>query len=498
MKPARVTVDPRFRVGEVDPRLFGSFAEHFGRCIYTGIYEPDHPTADEHGFRSDTADLVRELGVPIIRYPGGNFVSSYNWEDGIGPRDQRPVRLDGNWRAIEDNQVGTDEFCSWSRRVGSEPMMAVNLGSRDMDAAAALVEYCNHPGGTYWSDLRRTNGFSDPHDVRVWCLGNELDGLHQVGHKTAYEYGRIAAESAKAMRMVDPTIELAACGSLHPRVSTAFSWESTVLEEAYEFIDYLSIHVYHSQRGDDRASFLACAMDMDRFIDDVVATIDFARARGRHKKRINIAFDEWNVWYHNRSEEEGEWQKAPRQSENFYNVADAVVVGNLLMSLLRHADRVHIGCLAQLVNAIAPIHTEPGGPAWRLPTYHPFALTSRYARGTVLQTLVDSPRYESRWFGDTPTLDSVVLESDGGLTVLAVNRDQTAPLPVEFDLRGWPDLVAASHVYVAEDDPEVTNTQEVQDRVVPHSSSGLKVEDGILRVELPALSWNLLRVGSVS
>ncbi|OIV36409.1 alpha-L-arabinofuranosidase [Mangrovactinospora gilvigrisea] len=496
--PARIDLDPRWTVGDVDPRLFGSFVEHYGRCVYTGIYEPEHPTADAEGFRGDTAELVRELGVPILRYPGGNFVSSYQWEDGIGPRDKRPVRLDGNWRALEDNQVGTDEFLSWTKRVGSEAMMAVNLGNRGTQAAMDLVEYCNHPSGSYWSDLRRANGYKDPHDVRVWCLGNEMDGLHQVGHKTAYEYGRLAAETAKAMRMIDPGLELVACGSLHPRVATAFSWESEVLEHSYEFIDYLAIHAYYEQRGEDRDSFLAAAIDMDRFIESIVATLDFAKARGRHKKQVNISFDEWNVWYNDAGEVAGQdFRKAPRQSENMYNVADAVVVGNLLISLLKHADRVKMGCLAQLVNAIAPIHTEPGGAAWRLPTFHPFALTSAHGRGTVLNTLVTSPRYETRWFGpDTPQLDAVAVRAEDGesVTVFAVNRSRESALPVEVDLRGFPGLTRVSQVVLADEDPEATNTAERPDRVVPRSVSGARVDGGTLSALLPPLSWNMLTV----
>lgn len=281
MSEARITVDPAFRVGPVDPRVYGSFVEHLGRCVYTGIYEPEHPTADRHGFREDVADLTRELGVPIIRYPGGNFVSGYRWEDGIGPVEQRPVRLDLAWRSIEPNEVGTDEFCAWTRRVGSAPMLAVNLGTRGPDAAAELVEYCNHPGGTYWSDQRVKNGAAEPHDVRVWCLGNEMDGYWQIGHKTAAEYGRVAAETAKAMRLVDPAIELVACGSSGASMPTFGAWEATVLGHCYEYVDYVSLHSYYTVHDQDRASFLACAAGMDDFIDAVVATVDHVRAKGR-------------------------------------------------------------------------------------------------------------------------------------------------------------------------------------------------------------------------
>src|SRR3982751_3535192 len=295
MQHAALTIDPAFQVCEVDPRIYGSFVEHMGRCVYTGIYEPGHATSDGDGFRGDVAELVRELGVPLLRYPGGNFVSGYNWEDGIGPRADRPRRLHLAWRAIETNQVGTDDFLGWAREVGSTPMMAVNLGTRGVDAARNLVEYCNHPSGTQWSDLRRQNGSPDPHGIKLWCLGNEVDGPWQIGHKTAPEYARLAAETAKAMRRVDPTIELSAVGSSHQRMPTFGTWEATVLEETYDLVDYVSLHSYYEELGGDRDSFLARAVEFDQFIEAVVATCDAVRARGRHSKRIHLSVDEWNV-----------------------------------------------------------------------------------------------------------------------------------------------------------------------------------------------------------
>jgi alpha-N-arabinofuranosidase len=496
VRSARLVVDPAFRVGEVDPRLYGSFVEHLGRCVYTGIYEPGHQSADQDGFREDVAELTRELGVPILRYPGGNFVSGYRWEDGVGPKDQRPTRLELAWRSIEPNEVGTDEFCRWTRQVGSEPMLAVNLGTRGADAAARLVEYCNHPGGTYWSDLRRKNGSVEPHDVRVWCLGNEMDGDWQIGHKTADEYGRLAAETAKAMRLVDPTIELVACGSSNSRMPTFGSWEATVLEHCYEYVDYISLHSYYQERKGDKASFLACAIDMDNFIEAVVSTADYVRAKGRHKKRVNLSFDEWNVWYQVGTEADHDWEHAPRLVEDEYNLTDAVVVGNLLISLLRHADRVNMACLAQLVNAIGAIRSEPNGPAWRQTIFHPFALTSRYGRGTVLRTVATGPSYETSWFGEVPVLDSVAVESPDAseITVFAVNRDQQESLPLTVDLRGYPGLRVAEHTYVGGSDPQATNNIEYPDQIGPQQDRPSTVDSGQLELVLPPLSWNMIRV----
>jgi alpha-N-arabinofuranosidase len=498
MPAASLTIDPAFGIGDVDPRLYGSFVEHLGRCVYTGVFEPGHETADERGFRQDVAGLVRELGVPIIRYPGGNFVSGYNWEDGVGPVEQRPTKLELAWRSIETNQFGTDEFARWAAGVGAEPLLAINLGTRGIDAARNLVEYCNHPGGTYWSDLRRANGSPRPHGVKVWCLGNEMDGPWQIGRQTAYEYGRLAHETGKVMRLVDPGIELAACGSSHRGMPTFGSWEREVLTEAYDTVDYLSMHAYYQQHGDDRGSFLACATDMDEAIESVIATADHVRAVGRHRKRIGISFDEWNVWYQSRFEGEPErdWQQAPRLIEDVYSVTDAVVVGNLLISLLRHADRVRIGCLAQLVNVIAPIMTDPGGSAWRQASYHPFALTSRYGRGTVLRVEPSGDGYQTVAYGDVPYLDAVAVLSPetGELRVFAVNRHQREPLILDIDVRSLPGLALATQVALADDDPDAVNTADHPDRVVPHALPDRTVDNGHLRTELPPLSWNLIRL----
>ncbi|MEV6490026.1 alpha-N-arabinofuranosidase [Actinoplanes sp. NPDC051633] len=492
MLNASFTVDPSFRVGEVDPRLYGSFVEHMGRCVYTGIYEPGHPSADADGFRTDTADLVRELGVPIVRYPGGNFVSGYRWEDGIGPRDERPTRLDLAWRSIETNQVGVQEFAKWAAGVGVEPMMAVNLGTRGIDAARSLVEFCNLPGGTYWSDLRG----GDPYGVKVWCLGNEMDGPWQIGHKTASEYARLAHETGKAMRLVDPTIELVACGSSHLSMPTFGEWERTVLTETYDVADYISMHAYYQQRGDDRDSFLAAAAGMDRFIDAVVSTADHVRAVGRHSKKMNISFDEWNVWYQSRfaGERNLTIEETPRLIEDVYSVTDAVVVGNLLISLLRHADRVKIACLAQLVNVIAPIMTEPGGPAWRQPSFHPIALTAKHGHGTVLRVEPTAPMYDTEEQGEQPLLDAVAVQGPSGVTIFAVNRSQTEPMAVDVDLRSLTSLTSATHTALSDDDPDAINTMDEPERVTTRRLDDPKLDGGRLQAVLPALSWNMIQV----
>ena len=345
--------------------------------------------------------------MPIIRYPGGNFVSGYNWEDGVGPVDERPRRLELAWRVIETNEIGTNEFAKWAQKAGSEVMMAVNLGTRGIDAARNLIEYCNHPSGTYWSDLRIKHGYKEPHRFKTWCLGNEMDGPWQIGHKTPEEYGRIALETGKAMRLVDPDIELVACGSSNSSMPLFPEWEATVLDHAYETVDYISLHQYFGNPSGDTANYLAKSLDTDRFIRTVIATCDYIKAKKRSNKTINLSFDEWNVWYHSHDADRKlePWTVAPPQLEDIYNFEDSLVVGCLLITFLKHADRVKIACLAQLVNVIAPIMTENGGAAWRQTIFYPFMHASRYGRGVSLQPVVSSPKYDSADFTDVPYLE---------------------------------------------------------------------------------------------
>ncbi|MDQ1064949.1 arabinosylfuranosidase ArfA [Streptomyces canus] len=495
---ARFTLDSAFAVGSVNPRLYGSFVEHMGRCVYTGIYEPGHPAADADGLRQDVLELVRELGVTTVRYPGGNFVSGYRWEDSVGPREERPARLDLAWRSTETNEFGLGEFMDFCAKTGTEPMMAVNLGTRGVAEAAQLLEYCNHPGGTELSDRRIAHGAKEPYGIKMWCLGNEMDGPWQIGHKTAEEYGRLAVETARAMRMIDPGLELVACGSSGSGIATFASWEATVLEAAYDEVDYVSLHAYYEETDGDRDSFLASAVDMEHFIESVVATCDHVRARLKATKRINLSFDEWNVWYMSRSEAATppDWDKAPRLLEDNYSVTDAVVLGSMLIALLRHADRVTSASLAQLVNVIAPVMTEPGGPAWRQTTFFPFAQASAYGRGRVLRVEVDSPTYPTARFGDVPLLHATAVTDDetGDITVFAVNRSQTDTLPLEIDLRGFDARTVAEHLVLADSDPEATNTADRPDRVTPHAATGTTLTDGVLHAELEPLSWNMIRL----
>ena len=501
MTNARITIDPAFVVGPVRRRTFGSFVEHLGRCVYTGIHEPTHPTADEDGFRQDVIELTRELGVSTVRYPGGNFVSGYRWEDGVGPVEERPVRLDLAWHSTEPNTVGVDEFVRWTAKAGVEPMMAVNLGTRGIQDALDVLEYCNFPAGTKLSDERRANGSAEPHKISMWCLGNEMDGPWQTGHKTAEEYGRLANETANAMRMVDPNLELVACGSSNSSMPTFGEWERIVLTEAYENVDLISAHAYYEEFDGDLGSFLASAVDMDGFIESVVATADAVRAAGRHTKRINISFDEWNVWYHSQPASDvptgDNWPVAPVLLEDHYNVADAVVVGSLLISLLRHTDRVHSASQAQLVNVIAPIMTEPGGRSWRQTIFHPFAQAAKYAKGDVLRPVLSSETYETKRFGQVPLIDAVATydEASGETVIFAINRSTTASIPLEVDLRAHGLTIIEATSY-SHSDPYWEASADDATTVLPVANPSATVtSEGGVSADLPPVSWNMLRLG---
>lgn len=499
MKQANMILDKDYAIARIDPRIYGSFIEHLGRAVYGGIYEPDHPTADAEGFRRDVIDMVRKLGVPVVRYPGGNFVSGFNWEDSIGPRDRRPARLDLAWFTTETNEVGLHEFAHWARKAGSEVMYAVNLGSRGADAARNVVEYANHPSGSYWSDLRIQNGEKEPFGIKLWCLGNEMDGPWQMGHKTAAEYGRAACEAGKMMKWVDPSIELVACGSSSSEMPTFGSWEYEMLDECYDTIDYVSLHRYYGNPTNDTPGFLARSMDLDAFIKTVVSICDAVGGKKHSKKKLNLSFDEWNVWYHSNEQDkevwkQGKWNRALPLLEDIYNFEDALLAGSMLITFLRNADRVKIACLAQLVNVIAPIMTRNGGGCWAQTIFYPFMHASCYGRGTSLRALVSSPVYDCRDYDAVPLIDSTaVMGDDGSVTVFCVNRDTAEDCELSIDLRAFDKLRFAEHIVLHHDDVKAVNTEEHPDNVAPAAGAPASVDGGRASVVVPALSWNVIR-----
>ncbi|MDR7909601.1 arabinosylfuranosidase ArfA [Bacillus velezensis] len=496
MKKAGITADKEYIIGEVDKRMYGSFIEHMGRAVYEGIYEPGHPKADKDGFRTDVQELIKELQVPFIRYPGGNFLSGYNWEDGVGPVKDRPRRLDLAWQTTETNEVGTNEFLTWAKKVNAEVNMAVNLGTRGIDAARNLVEYCNHPEGSYWSDLRKSHGYEKPYGIKTWCLGNEMDGPWQIGHKTAHEYGRLAAETAKVMKWTDPTIELVACGSSNSGMPSFIEWEAEVLEHTYEHVDYISLHTYYGNHENDLENYLAKSMDLDHFIKSVTAVCDYMKAKKRSKKTIHLSLDEWNVWYHSNEADKkvGPWITARPILEDIYNFEDALLIGSLLITMLQHADRLKIACLAQLVNVIAPIMTEKGGEAWRQPIFYPYMHASVYGRGTSMKLLVTSPKYDSADFTDVPYVDAaaVYYEEDEALTIFAVNKSKEL-METEIKLRGFEDYRIIEHIVLEHQDMKATN-QKNRKEVIPHSNGTSSANAEGITAHFTPLSWNVIRL----
>ena len=499
MKNARIAIDRYVPLAEVDPRLYGSFIEHLGRAVYEGIYQPGHPTADAEGFRGDTMALVRELSVPVVRYPGGNFVSGYRWEDGVGPRELRPRRLEYAWKVTETNEIGLNEFVSWCKKAGTSPMMAINLGTRGMQEAKDLLEYCNHPSGSAMSDLRRAHGYAAPHNIRRWCLGNELDGPWQMGHKPAYEFARLANETGRIMITYDSSLELVVCGSSNMGMPTFGEWEREVLMETYDTADYISLHQYWNNYQNDTPSFLAETVGFDRYISAVVSICDYVQAVKRAKKQINLSFDEWNVWYPSGGTPFEPWSEHPHQLEDVYNFEDALLVGGALITLLRHADRVKIACLAQLVNVIAPIMTSDTG-AWRQTIFYPFLHASTMGRGRVLNTTVLSPTYACRITDTAPYLDAVVVEDEERetLTIFALNKSLDEPMEMVCDLRQYAEYAVERHIVLTHEDMKAVNTEANPYEVVPHDGGESKSDAGDFRAVLGPHSWNVIRLAKTA
>jgi alpha-N-arabinofuranosidase len=499
---ASVTAHRDYRIAKIDDRLYGAFLEHLGRAIYTGIYEPDHPSADANGMRGDVADLVRDLKAPIVRYPGGNFVSAYNWEDGVGPREKRPTRLDLAWHTSESNAVGVHEFAQWCDTVGAEMMLAINLGSRGLDEARNFVEYVNGPTGSYWGDLRKANGRATPFAVRHWCLGNEMDGPWQVGHKTAHEYGRLANEVAKTLRAFDKSLELIVCGSSNSDMKTHPEWERVVLEHTYDAVDHISLHMYFANRAKNTAEYLALNAKLDAYIGTIASTIEVVRAAKRSRKRVTISFDEWNVWYHSNAQDREilggakGWPHAPRLLEDVYNFEDVLQVGCILNTFIRRSDVVKIACIAQLVNVIAPIMAEPKGPAWRQTIYYPYYFASRYGRGTALQLAVKSPAYDAEVADKVPYLDiSGVHDEEGGtLTFFAVNRHGGEALDAEIGLQGFGAASILECQGMASADLEAANTLKNPNAVTPRKGARASIDGNALAIQLPPHSYHMIRL----
>lgn len=496
---ARVYIDTRRTIAPIDHNLFGSFLEHLGRAIYEGVYDPGSKLSDSNGFRTDVLKEIREMQVPIIRYPGGNFVSGYNWLDGVGPKANRPRELDKAWNSIESNQFGTNEFMSWCKAAGTLPLMGLNLGTGTPEEAAALVEYCNVEKGTKWSDLRRQHGISDPYKVQHWCLGNEMDGPWQIGHMSANEYGLKAADAARQMRYVDPSLRLIACGSSGPFMPTYLEWDREVLEQCYDYVDGLSLHRYfgnnQTDTGGDSSKYLALNLSMERQIAETTAVCDMVRGHKRSPKKLWLSFDEWNVWYRARTGDavDGHKTEAPHLLEEIYNLEDALLVGGIVNTLLRSADRVKISCLAQLVNVIAPIMTNADG-LFRQTIYYPYSWALQFARGVVLDVLVESATYDVQEIGETPYLDvSASLDHEQGkMAVFVLNRDLAKARDLELVWETKPPSSVLSSWVLTGDDLKASNSFAAPRRVAPQAFAK-PAPGSTTKLSVPAHSYAVLQ-----
>ena len=509
--PARAFLRRPAGGGDLDRRVLGSFLEHLGRAIYTGMYEPGSRLADAKGFRTDVAREVKDLGVPIVRYPGGNFVSGYNWLDGVGPKPQRPVVLDRAWNSLETNQFGTNEFIEWCGMVGAEPLLGMNFGTGTVEMAVAYVEYCNLERGTKWSELRRAHGYGRPHNVRYWCLGNEMDGPWQIGQLQAREYGRKARDAAKQMRAIDPDLRLIACGSSGTAMPTYMTWDREVLEECYDKVDGISLHAYYGNTkewsGNSTARFLAMNLDMDRHIHEIAAVCDYVQGLQKSSKRLWLSFDEWNVWYRARDAKamDGLRTAAPHLLEEVYNLEDALLVGGFVNTLLRNSDRVRVACLAQLVNVIAPLVTNEAG-VLRQSTYYPYSWALRYARGRVLDLRVESDTYQISATGlqddfardgSVPFVDLVATIDDtaGQAALLMLNRDLDGERELVIEWEGVvPARVLACETLTGPD-LKAVNTFADPNRVTPQRLDPPAVGSRMV-FKLPARSYTIAHLAT--
>jgi alpha-L-arabinofuranosidase len=510
VKTAKYILDRDYTIDQVDQRLFGSFVEHLGRVVYNGLYEPGHPLADEQGFRKDVLEAVCQAHITGVRYPGGNFVSGYRWTDGIGPRSERKRRLNLAWTTVETNEIGIDEFADWSKKAGVDLLATVNLGTGTPQEAGEMVEYCNHPAGTYWSDLRRANGHPQPHNVKLWYLGNEMDGEWQIGRLSAEEYARKALETAKIVKWADPSVEVVACGSCCTEIPTYPDWDRIVLEHAYEKIDYLSLHRYYSYDPahhlfypviEDKSDIAYFPIDLQEFLHTVISAADFVKTKLHSRKTVNISFDEWNVVSDTNVAfaQIEPWQTSLDVGEERFTLRDALIYGGLLCTFLKHADRVKIACQSLLVNVGGMFYTQKGGALVRNPVYYPFLQVAAFAKGISLSDRVICPQIQTHHHGELPAMQSaaVLNAEDGALTIFIANYDAEDDCEVGMDLRSFGQLQMVEH-WVMDGDLDASNTAAEPDRVLPRRNPVKLVSGGIVAVVIPKSSWNVLRFSTQS
>jgi alpha-L-arabinofuranosidase len=496
MENTKVILHRDFQVAQVDPRIFGGFLEHIGRAVYEGVYDPQSEHADEHGFRKDVLSSLKSLVFTAMRYPGGNFASGYHWLDGVGPHSSRTVLQELASLSIEPNQFGTDEFIKLARKMNWTPMITANLGTGTPEEAANWVEYCNKPAGTKYSNLRAGNGFIEPYGVKLWGLGNEMDGHWQQGHVPAPHYAIRAQQAAKLMKDTDSSIELVVCGSAEIGLPTYMEWDRTVLEYMGDYADYISLHRYVGNPTGDTADYLAVTNSIDQQIEVMDGLCRYAQARARSRKRYYLAFDEWNVWYRTQDPESvnGHGKFAQHLVEEKYNLEDALVVAGFLNSFIRHADVVKIANLAQIVNVIAPVLTQ-GNQILLQSTYYPLMLYAHRREGVALQVGIQGPGYESKNYGFVHTIDASAILGDGVLHTFLVNRSITEITTVEIALAGIQLKSVQSAELVTGPSPSACNTFDQPLLVHDQKLNTIKLTDQKATIQLPPLSVAAISFG---
>jgi len=479
---ARIKVDVERQIGDINKMIYGNFVEHLGRCIYGGLYDPGSPLSDEEGNRKDVLEATKELNVPVVRWPGGNFVSGYHWEDGIGPMDKRPTRIDLAWGFRENNHFGTDEFIEWCRKVNTEPYFCVNLGTGTMDEARNWVEYCNVDKGTYYSDLRIKNGHPEPYNIKYWGLGNEMDGDWQMGHKNAEDYGKFALETAKLMKWIDKDIKLVASGSSNYG-GDWINWNKTVLGYLKDYVDYISLHHYTGNRNNNYYEFMASTGFAEEAIKITEGLIREALAKSHRKDSIYIAFDEYNVWYRAHGNE---------GNEEIYNLEDALVVASYLNIFVRNAQIVKMANLAQLVNVIAPIFTTKEGLFYQT-IFYPLQLFANYCYGTAIDAYVDCDTYQVN-NKKVPYLDvsSAYNKEKKEIILNVVNRQEGNSITTDI-LSQYGKFNGETTVYTV-NSKDIKDENSMNHQLVKTQTKALKVKGEKFTYSFPAHSFTMITI----
>jgi alpha-N-arabinofuranosidase len=513
---AKLTIAKEYIIGKTDDRLFGSFVEHMGSTVYGGIFQPDHPSSDRFGFRRDTLNALRELQLSVIRYPGGNFVSGFNWKDSIGQKNTRPKRLDIAWKALENNQFGLDEFMKWIGLLGCSAIQTINLGTGGMQSAIELLEYCNMDTDTEYAQLRKRNGRIKPYNIKTWCLGNEMDGPWQIAGKTANEYGRLALETGKIMKMMDPTVELIISGSSTSRMDTFPEWDKDILMHCYDIADYISLHHYVDRTCPpqeiskksyfrstekpvflDTPTYLARTLNVEQQIKDIIATCDYVKAVRRSPKTMYLCFDEWNTLSTNKytQPERTPWQIGEPIDYVPHTMEDALVAASIMMAILRHADRVKIACQSLLVNTGGLVFTSRDGGLTRNTLFYPFLHLSLYGRGVILRNNLISPVYNCEEKEGVPSLDSLtILDAENSiLNIFAVNRTSNT-IQLLIDARDFGDATEMEQIIMRNDNLRACNVIGKPETVFPSKIRQLPLGEKKPEVILSPYSWNVVRI----